>query len=584
VVAPTINTSAENANRQKELEIAGKLPTPWVDAGAALVEKSFQQTPLGDIFGRAGLRTAGDTDNRGFIERYFDLQDLRNNGEEKLSAHELNEIYPNVEEQFRDGETRAAAKEIARRSYERQTLDSRIQRGNLGTASSLGLSALAFMSDPLSAAVSFLPPIRAIGAMTAAKFGGQVGLTGRIAGGVAEATAVNAIEEAAFYASSRSELADVTAADSLRNIAFGAAGLGALHFGASSVIRGVKSLPGLSKHLLNNSISSILTGKKPNVDAITRAATQEISGAAGNVGHRFAKLAPEEVSTRPFYHGSSSVRQSLDSVPVGKRSNDFVNLGDEGISFSDHPLIENGKAANSTVDQQGLVREIRLSKSLNLIDLDQTVDTRVLAAAKSQIEQMQKAMPKGDFDKMVRGTGRGIYEEADKLIRQEKIPADSINKMNKALDAAGFDGARTEVGGRFNGANVERHNTVKLFGETAKKYSEQRSFTANKELTQGLDNEQLSNGIKDNFSEANDMAIDIKEVRQNQILSSEFEKDIAVKQEEITRNVAELEAMKKRGLLDAEDLAELEETKALKKKIDEEQIITRNAIICLNRQ
>lgn len=582
MVAPSINTTAENASRTKELDIVGKLPSPWQDAAGALIEKSFQQTPVGDIFGRSGIRTPGGSDERGFIERFFDLQDLRNNGEQKLSAHELNELYPNVETQFRDGETREAAAEIARRSYERQYLDSRIARGNLGTATSLGLSALAFMSDPISLSLSILPPVRALGAAVTARFG-------VVAGGVSEAVAVNAVEEAAFYSTSQSELADITAADSLRNIAFGAAGLGALHFGARSIGKAIRSLPGLSKHLMSNSVSSVLAGKKPKIDAITRAATQELSGSADNVGHRFEKLGADDLSTRPLYHGSNSVQENIKSISGERTSNELINLGDGGVSFSDHALIENAKAGNSTVDQQGLLREVRLSKGLNIIDLDEQISPLVLVRAKEVVSQMKKKMKKNDFLRMTNGTGRALYDEADKLIKQDKLPADSINKINKALEEGGFDGVRTEVGGDFNGAKIQRHNTVKLFGSGTKKsgalkYSQQRTFTANDQLLQKADSQQISDSIKNNLSDDNDMAIDIREVRQNQILAKEFDQEIAVKQEEITRSIAELDGLKKKGLLDAEDLAELEVTKALKKKADDDAIITRNAIICLNRQ
>lgn len=379
-------------------------------------------------------------------------------GQRELSVDELNEKYKDIGLRFDGPQKERVAEYIAQSYRERTYLEQKIASGPQGYTSLIGrfgAGVIAHALDPVETGLTFATGgLLRLGA--AAVFGRSVApsLLGRVGVGAAEGALTQAALEPLNYSTLNKLQEDYTAAESLYNIAIGAAFGGVVEgagYGIQKFIdrkRGVRPGAELLSH--EAAIAQLLDGKKVDPSGVSADVAAElsrriprVSDFSGRMDYQYRPYDPLAGDGRKFYIGTMSENEALSAVERTRR-------GFQG--FVDDAGRANADAASKYNETIGNVFEVELGDA-RLVDTSRLLNENEIRALNSilegsdnkEVSKLSKQLAKGEFQ-----TVRDLLVEAG---NREILPQ-VADALERGLAGLGFDGYFRNMGD---------HNAIELF-------------------------------------------------------------------------------------------------------------------------
>ncbi len=507
-----------------------------------------------------------------------EIQSAKNKGGPELTPEELNAKYPGLEKPFTAPMSDNVAGIIANRSRERKSLADTIAKGPEGGfygISNFGAALLPHAIDPinvgsgllLSGGIGYLArgaeagviASRVYGAARAARIAAAVH-KGGIIGTFAEGVAGNLITEPLTLIAAQQDDRDYTTTDFMMNTVGGAALIPALVHGGKFALKGVKwggdmaiskgaafagrVDPELGAIINKSSIARMLSDKKMHPELYITDAVKAIDGAKpkwSNVDYEFSKIdVSQPAGNRRLFVTTYDKGMDLKAGAFTDAPTEHVGYG---IYAVDRPEVANGAASRRT-GGTGEVVEIKLNDDFKMIDADQIHNDIKIDANDINVEGK---------------TLKEILDEARDLDIEDG--GQRLDKINQAVIDKGYDGVtfsrdsaqEVPLSTPHNEVLVLNHDKVTEIGRTEPDV-----------LAKGrLDSAEIQKVYNENTQETGHFLMDEAGIK----IHEDFENKIQVpdKTPKITElnklsdaKAEEIKSLKDQGLLDADDLRQLE--------------------------
>lgn len=505
------------------------------------------------------------------VARMDALDALSKEDQELIPPEELNKRYPGLPSPFVEPKSARVAEEIVRRIQERQDLAGIISRGPKGIGADVVRFSAAMVPHALDP-VNLAADLTVGGALLTVGRGAKIAHSAAsmervLARGAAEGVLGNLAVEPLAMAAAKQEMQDYTVAQAFTNVVAGGVFFPAAKYGVSKVAGFVRRLgPTHVEATAQGAVTQLASGKRVDVDPLVRDfvnETKHLPTWANEYKFRALDLGNLK-GTKMYVATNKPSAQIKDSVVLDE---DFG----PGVYLTDAPNVANGVSARKLSNKHGPVLEVSL-EGAKLLDLENSLDPRVKQALTPIVEEVlgKQRMKRVE-------TGRQIFEELSDAIENGKAKDADIERINKAIEEAGFDGFRYEGGQLTKDAPV--HNGIKLFSPN--KLKEVQRLRS--ELPPPPSNKEVGDTLARNQDFKSETNFDDAAFKEFQESGKGFETE--VKPEKISQEadaaVEELKSLKDQELLTEGEIKELDAINEMKRVEEETDEMIKSATYCV---
>lgn len=458
-----IRNRPDESNYDHYLGTAGQsLPTGWGDSWSAAAELTEE-----DLIG-------------GRMDRSAEMAAAVRLKEEKLSAEQLNQLYPYMEVPFTRPVAKNVAELLAQRARRRQELQDIINRGPQGLLPGtmrFASSVFEAIQDPYELAAGFATGAALTSFARSARIAYLASTKPTawqsVRAATTDAFVGSAVLEPFTMAAAQQNMRQYGASDSFYNVAASSVawgvGVGAWRVGirgvseASRYLRGVD--PNLEESAMRSAQGAVASDRNPLVGDIVDAASRRLHGPGISRETPSWTYTPirnaQDLAARQgrLFAASPDPRSEYFSGTRGFIEDDF---GSNGTYFTDSDRVASGIAHNPETNQSGTVHLFDIdTNDLNLLDLEAKPEGR----AREIVEPFIRAMfPEKRAKWLLKhGSLRQVYNAARGLAA-DGVMDDAIDRLNLRFAQEGFHGLRFEGGARGKGgAKSGQHNVFMMF-------------------------------------------------------------------------------------------------------------------------
>lgn len=547
---------------------------------------------IGDVLG-ASYQLSSESTPVSSIEQIHEYNSAVDKGGDLVDPETLNQMHPDLQDPFREPQTKDVAELVAKRQTDRLKLAKIIADGPQGGMYSVAKYAAMIVPhaiDPInigtslafSAVGGWLLPAEKLGETieavnTASKLAkaGQFIARSQFARHAVEGLAGNTAAEGFVATAAAQDGRQYDIEDAFLNVAGGALAFPSIAWAGSKAIGTAKFIGSSLRNKMagymgridskmpevvaRSAAARMLNDKLPKSDLFLQDSFDELRGPKPgwyDGEYQYGKMDTEKNAGKRVFAVPDRTGVDVDSgVP---RIADTDYYGD-GLYLTDDPSVANGLAQRKIKDVDSEIVEMKLSKDANLLDLDGKVPDE----AKASFEEfLGRKLKESD-------TGKALMSEImDDVDKNNRI--DEFTDFKTSLKESGFDGT-LHSGDTIDGVKALDHNSVHLFDK--EKIEEIRRIPPDTEATSGLPNEVLRQEQTESASQLSEMRTDnvkadMEEMRsiENTPFSPKDLTELDKAEADITES---FDALDKQGLLDADDKKFLEDLKGA--KVDEEQ-------------
>lgn len=411
----------------------------WTQKFGASLKQLSEEVPIGIPGVDAGAPGAWV---RG-VSDYFRERDLESAGNKKITAAEANKRYPDLPKPFTEDVYPEIADFRASEATRRAKLQEWIDRGpETGLGFQLGMGAISIF-DPVNALVN-------IGGGAVVK---AVGLPLKAATIFGENLLGNLAADISSYYQRKREQQDV----SLGDTAINAVASAALGTAISKVFSGVtekfrNAPPEVREKLVREAVAQHESGVR--IDSTTLATTQTLRqvGLVNPEGPRstYRYLELNHPSESVHYEGFAAHNDSPIQVAP--------ELGNDGIHMIDHAEAMNNLSSPPESAVTGRFQANHIDENANFLDIDQPASSPEFASLVSQVKKELGV----DAQIPETATIRDLFQQVKTAMDEDRLPSDSLKKIQEQVKSAGFDGYQYTQ--KIEGEPV--HNGAYLFDDS----------------------------------------------------------------------------------------------------------------------
>lgn len=525
-----------------------ELAKPVIEPTSAAFDLAWESTPVGAA------------------ARIYAQNESERDGGKKIDPRTLNETFPDIPEKFSEPMTMRTAQMISNRWQERRELERAMGKaeGFTENAATVGAGLLAHMMDPLSMAAGF-----GVGAVASRL--GATGLTGikAYSATVAENAIGNALLEPLVVAANKMDGSGYTAKDFFMNTIAPAVVLPAGILAGKKLLRYAGLVdPRSASQTFDAAVSNLSAGKVSNT-AIELLRTQTVREIQGTEFRPY-RHAPLAEGPRPFYAAS---REAAPNFAGTRKELIGELLGEDMVTLTDNPNVANGSAARAGFETPGKVYEMDVSGAR-------------LAQVEGDGRDLAGAFARALGDEYKPGMQATAAFESI-LAKAQANDEGPLEAFKAALKEQGFDGVAYKQEAYLGKKLDQPHNVVALFDEA--KAVQRTSMSAEPDKVPRLSYDEASQLVArklDEMADLEDQAFyadpdgikDVINAGKNPLALDEEIAAVTRESKELTEQFAEMEKM---GVLDADQLRELEEFRRLDKAQEKVPVLTAQAMACV---